>query len=56
MRRLVLGLAALGAVVIAAGCGSSGGNGGLSVTIAPAKTYKLVGFTPTQADHARESR
>jgi hypothetical protein len=44
MRRLVLG-AALG--LLAAGCGGSGGDGGLSVTIAPAKTYKLVGFQPT---------
>jgi hypothetical protein len=46
VRRLVLGT--LGLVLLAAGCGGSGGNGGLSVTIAPAKTYKLVGFTPAQ--------
>ena len=45
MRRLVLGVSALG--LLAAGCGGSGGNGGLSVTIAPAKTYELGGFQPT---------
>jgi hypothetical protein len=37
----------VGGVLVATGCGSSGGGGGLSVTIAPAKTYRLVGFSPT---------
>ena len=54
MRR---GPAGLGALVLlalaAAGCGSSGSGSPAVPTVAPARTFKLVGFTPTGAVTAK---